>query len=172
MKKDKLGLGKNWGLGGIPLWCSGSRIWHCHCSGLGGWGTSTCHRYSPKKKTTKTKTKLGIWEITNSRSHAGGQSEDWLSRAGGRAAGKKWRILVTALLCVALLLPTHHPLCLGEAETRQVTVAFRLVGPHRRLSWPEHLLQGLLRVPPSLVSASLLTHLQILSLPTLQHLLY
>ena len=22
-------------LGGVPLWCSGFRIWHCHCSSLG-----------------------------------------------------------------------------------------------------------------------------------------
>ena len=38
---------------GVPLWCSGLRIQHCHCSGSGhccdlglipGLGTSTCHR--------------------------------------------------------------------------------------------------------------------------------
>ena len=42
----------------FPLWCSGLRIWHCHCSGLDcccgaglipGLGISTCRGCSQKK---------------------------------------------------------------------------------------------------------------------------
>ena len=44
---------------GVPLWHSGLRIWHCHCSSLGhcsgvslipGLGTYICYAYSLKKK--------------------------------------------------------------------------------------------------------------------------
>ena len=44
---------------GLPLWCIGLRIWHCHCSGLGpccgstlvsGPRTSTCSGCSQKQK--------------------------------------------------------------------------------------------------------------------------
>ena len=53
---------KKWWLLGVPLWCSGLRIGHCHCSGSGlccgsglipGPGTSTCpgrHRQKKKKR--------------------------------------------------------------------------------------------------------------------------
>ena len=49
-------------LQGVPLWCSGLRIWHCYYNGLGrcygvgsipGLGTSTCHRCGQKKKKEK-----------------------------------------------------------------------------------------------------------------------
>ena len=39
-------------ISGVPLFCSGLRIWNC-CSGLGlipDLGTSTCHGYSQKEK--------------------------------------------------------------------------------------------------------------------------
>ena len=44
---------------GVPWWCSGLRIWHCHCSSSGccysmgsisGQGTSICHGHSPPPK--------------------------------------------------------------------------------------------------------------------------
>ena len=51
--------------GGVPLWCTKLRIWHCHCRGLGCWGsglipapgTSTFHRYGQKKNPKQTNKK-------------------------------------------------------------------------------------------------------------------
>ena len=49
---------------GVPLWCSGLRIQHCHFSGLCGFcgmgsipgpGTSKCHEHGQKKKKKKKK---------------------------------------------------------------------------------------------------------------------
>ena len=46
--------------------------------------------------------------------------------------------------------------------SQQATVTFCLVGPHKRLFWPEHLLNGPLCIAPPLDSGSLIT---IISLP-------
>ena len=55
---------------GAALWCSGLRIQHCHCSGVGhchgmglipGLGTSTCYRCG-KKKLKKRRIRIAVFD--------------------------------------------------------------------------------------------------------------